>query len=206
MRRSRSIKLTLLSSVGVLTLLACDQQDPLAKSGFVADERECAKNADADQCRQMLQDARAEHMKSAPAFASKDACEEKFGAANCEPQTKVASAGSETKPPGTGGTPGGEQSMFGGGTGMFVPMMMGFMMGRMMGGGYSSQPVYRDANNTAYARTGAGSGAGYSSVGSFDKRMSAPARPTQVAGGAARGGFGQEGAARSSTGSGSAGS
>lgn len=202
MRRSRSIKLTLLSSVGVLTLLACDQQDPLAKAGFVADERECAKSVDADQCRQMLQDARAEHMKSAPAFASQEACEDKFGAANCEPQTKVASAGSETKPPGTGGTPGGEQSMFGGGgTGMFVPMMMGFMMGRMMGGGYSSQPVYRDANNTAYARTGQG----YSSVGSFDKRMSAPARPTQVAGGPSRGGFGQEGAARSS-GSGSAGS
>jgi len=195
MRRSRSIKLTLLSSVGVLTLLACDQQDPLTKAGFVADERECAKSVDADQCRQMLRDAREAHMKSAPAFASKEVCEEKFGAANCEPQTKVASAGGETRPPGTGGTQGGDQSMFGGGgTGMFVPMMMGFMMGRMMGGGYSAQPVYRDANNTAYARTGAG----YSSVGSFDKRMSAPARPTQVAGAPARGGFGQEGAARSS--------
>ena len=192
MRRSRSIKLTLLSSVGVLTLLACDQQDPLAKAGFVADERECAKSVDADQCRQMLRDAREAHMKSAPAFASKEACEENFGAANCEPQTKVASAGGETRPPGPGGTQGGDQSMFGGGTGMFVPMMMGFMMGRMMGGGYSAQPVYRDANNTAYARTGAG----YSSVGSFDQRMNAPARSTQVA---TRGGFGQEGAARGSS-------
>lgn len=194
MRRSRSIKLTLLSSVGVLTLLACDQQDPLAKAGFVADERECAKAADADSCRQMLMDARAEHMKSAPAFASKEACEQEFGAANCEPQTKVAAAGGETQPPGSGGTSGGGQSMFGDGTGLFVPMMMGFMMGRMMGGGYGAQPVYRDANNTAFSRTGAG----YASVGSFDKRMSAPVRPAQVAGMPARGGFGQEGAARSS--------
>ena len=194
MRRSRSIKLTLLSSVGVLTLLACDQQDPLAKAGFVADERECAKSVDADQCRQMLRDAREAHMKSAPAFASKEVCEENFGAANCEPQ--VAAAGEETRPPGSGGTGGGGQHMSDSGTGMFVPMMMGFMMGRMMGGGYSAQPVYRDANNTAYARTGAG----YSSVGSFDQRMSAPARSPQVA---ARGGFGQEGAARGSSSAGS---
>lgn len=195
MRRSRSIKLTLLSSVGVLTLLACDQQDPLAKSGFVADERECAKSADADQCRQMLRDARDAHMQSAPAFASKAACEENFGAANCEPQTKVAAAGGETRPPGSSGTGGGGQPMSESGTGMFVPMMMGFMMGRMMAGGYSAQPVYRDANNTAHARTGAG----YSPVGSFDKRMSAPPRSTQLAGTPARGGFGREGAARSSS-------
>jgi uncharacterized protein YgiB involved in biofilm formation len=190
MRRSRSIKLTLLSSVGVLTLLACDQADPLAKAGFVADEKECSKSADADSCRQMLMDARAEHMKTAPAFASREACEADFGAANCEPQIKVASLGGDSRPPGSGGSGGdGGRPTHESGTGMFVPMMMGFMMGRMMGGGYSAQPVYRDANNTAMARG--------QPVGSFDKRMSAPARSSQLAAAPARGGFGQEGAARS---------
>ncbi len=193
MRRSRSIKLTLLSSVGALTLLACDQADPLAKAGFVADAKECTKAADADQCRQALADARAEHMKSAPAFASKESCEENFGAANCEPQTKLASAGGESRPPGSGGA-GGGQTTHESGTGMFVPLMMGMMMGRMMGGGgLMGQPVYRDAGNTAYA----GGRAGYAPVGSFDKRMSAPATPRQLAAAPARGGFGQEGAARS---------
>ncbi len=194
MRRSRLIKLTLLGSMGAITLLSCDQADPLSQAGFVADAKECAKTADADQCRQALIDARAAHMTSAPAFATKETCEEKFGAANCEPQTRVASAGGDAGSGGAAG--GGESSAFGSGTGMFVPMMMGMMMGRMMGGGLSAQPVYRDANNTAYARTGAG----YSPAGSFDKRISAPVRPGQLAAAPARGGFGQQGAARSAGG------
>ena len=77
MRRSRSIKLTLLSSVGVLTLLACDQQDPLAKAGFVADERECAKSVDADQCRQMLRGRGARQLSRAMDF---DSLHHRFGA------------------------------------------------------------------------------------------------------------------------------
>ena len=189
MRRSKTIKLVLLSSTALL--LSCDQEDPLAKNGFVADQTECSKAFDADMCRQKLADARAEHMKSAPAFPSKDACEEQFGVANCEPQTKLASAATDARPPGAGGTGNDGQMVHESGTGMFVPMMMGMMMGRMMGGGYYAQPVYRDASNTAYA----GGSGGYTRVGSFDNRMSAPpSRSSQVA---ARGGFGQEGAARS---------
>jgi len=191
MRRSRTIKLVLLSSTALL--LACDQEDPLAKNGFVADQAECAKAFDADVCRQKLADARAEHMKSAPAFPSKEACEEQFGAANCEPQTTVASAGTESRPPGAGGTGNDGQTVHESGTGMFVPLMMGMMMGRMMGGGYTAQPVYRDANNTAYA----GGRAGYAPAGTFDSRMSPPSRSSQLATNTPRGGFGQEGAARS---------
>lgn len=187
MRRSRTIKLVLLSSTALL--LACDQEDPLAKNGFVADQAECAKAIDADVCRQKLADARAEHMKSAPAFPSKEACEEQFGAANCEPQTKLASAATDPRTPGASGSDG-QTVVHESGTGMFVPMLMGYMMGRALGGGYYAQPVYRDRNNMAYA----GGAGGYARVGSFDSRMSSPSRSSQVA---SRGGFGQEGAARS---------
>lgn len=197
MRRSRAIKLLLLSSAGALTLTACDDVDSLTKQGFVGDEKQCASVHNPDECRQALVDARIEHARTAPAFTSKVECEGQFGVGNCE--TQVASASSSSSPSGVRSTsgsdatkapaqqPGGEQSF--GGTGMFVPMLMGFMMGRSLSG-LSAQPVYRDASNTAYA--------GNRPVGTFNNRMGAPSLPSKVASGpSSRGGFGSEASSHS---------
>jgi exodeoxyribonuclease VII small subunit len=79
----RKLRPLLLASVAVLALSACDGQNDIA-SEFVRDEAQCASQSDPSACRQALADARIAHQRTAPAFASQTACEERFGQANCQ--------------------------------------------------------------------------------------------------------------------------
>ena len=118
--------------------------------------------------------ASSEHQQSnqsAPTFTSREACEQQFGAGNCMEPEKVA----DGQQPQTQNQAGGS---------FFMPLMMGYLMGRTFGGGYAAQPVYRDATNTAYA--------GSRPIGSFDRATSTLRQGTDAAGRstASRGGFG----------------
>ncbi len=192
MKRSRSIRLVLLGSTGFLALAGCDQQDPLARNDFFQSEQQCASSNDADACRQALMDARQEHMRTAPAFATAEACEARFGLDNCQPTTQPPSPEQIQAAPGE--QP--QQTAQSGGS-WFLPIMMGYMMGRTMGGPVGSppaaapqqtaradaatgKPVYRDVNNRVYS--------GRESLG--QTRVMAPPR---AAPGVARGGFGRTG-------------
>lgn len=77
-------------------------------------------------------EAQVEHEKSAPRYSSLAQCEAEFGDGNC----------------GAPGQSGGTVASSGGSDGgIFMPMMMGYMLGNMMsnnGGGYRSGPVYSD--------------------------------------------------------------
>ncbi|MFO1189432.1 MAG: DUF1190 domain-containing protein [Alphaproteobacteria bacterium] len=192
MRRSRSIRLLLLSSVGALTLTACDEGDRLAEGEFITDQAQCAVAFDPKDCRDALAAARAEHVKTAPTFATRKDCEAQFGAGNCDTRAAIASAepgGTSTGGSGPTGSSGGQPGA-GGSGGLFMPMLMGYMLGRTMSG-FAAQPLYRDASNTAYT--------GGKSVGSVDSiRSRAPAPGARIGQTVSRGGFGQEGAQRSS--------
>jgi uncharacterized protein YgiB involved in biofilm formation len=185
MKRSHSIRLVLLGTVGLVGLAGCDD-NPLAKSEIFTDTEQCAKSNDLDQCRQALADARKNHLQTAPAFTTKEACEEQFGAQNC--QETMEKPGQPAQ---------GHASSFGGS--WFMPMMMGYMMGNMMGGARTGQSVYRDTTNTAYS--------GGRSVGRFDAKAYPPPRSTSIAGVPAtqgtgttsRGGFGRSSAGYSSS-------
>ena len=109
-------------------------------------------------------DARFYANAEAPRFTKKEECEAEFGAGNCE--TRTASDG--------------------GGGSFFLPLMMGYMMGKM-GNNVVSQPVYRDAKNTAYA--GGGRAAGQP-IGRFGQGATAGRAPDLAV---ARGGFGEAG-------------
>lgn len=194
MRRSRSIRLLLLSSVGALTLTACDESDRLAEGEFISDQAQCSVAFDPKDCRDALVAARSEHVKTAPTFATRSDCEAKFGPGNCD--TKDAVAAGSGSGSGTGGTGGGitggggQQVASHDGGGMFMPMLMGFMLGRTMSG-FAAQPIYRDASNTAYS--------GGRSVGSVNQVAArAPAPGARIGQTVSRGGFGQEGSTRSS--------
>lgn len=204
MRRSRSIRLVLLGSTGLLALTACDQADPLARNDFFQDEQQCAKVNDADACRQALADARAAHQQTAPAFASREACEARFGAENCA-ETKQAPAPGQIQ-----ATPQEQQQVAPSGGSWFLPLMMGYMMGRTLGGpglvpgsadaprpqdqargpaaaggtagsAYYARPVYRDVNNAVYS--------GREALGTTRVLPPPKAAPTSIA----RGGFGRTG-------------
>lgn len=159
MKRSRTIRLALLGSASALALVACDEpKDPLADANFFRDPVECARNLDPAACERGFADARAEHLRSAPAFASREACEQAYGAANCAWQETNVSPDQVQEP-----RPGVAPS---GGGGWFMPMMMGYMLGNALGnrgammpgqaasppgGAAAASPVYRNARNEVFA-------------------------------------------------------
>jgi uncharacterized protein YgiB involved in biofilm formation len=81
-----------------------------------------------------------------------------------------------------------------------MPVMMGYMMGRMAGGGYAATPLYRDTRNVAYA--------GRQPVGRIDAARMPPPRAVagtpgtpsfaQRGGDVPRGGFGRSGSGAAS--------
>lgn len=176
MKRSKSIRLVLMGSLSAVALSACDGSDPVAGQ-FFQDEAQCAKTNDAGACRQALADARAEHQRTAPAFTSRESCEAQFGKDNCAAAEQKPSPEQVAK---GGGTPPAVSS----GGGYFMPMLLGYTMGRMMGGGGMGmgQPVWRDARNTAYV--------GGRPSGTVDPASLSRARSTGMPPQVARGGFG----------------
>ena len=146
MKRSYTIRLMLLGT-GLISMTACEQNSQSAQPIFKS-EQECQKQADPKVCIEAFNKAKEEHIKTAPRFMSLKECEEKFGVGKCAEQ------------------PENERRAHGGG--IFMPMMMGFMMGNMMSG-LSAQPVYMDKSNNMFSKGqpikgGFGSAAGSRSV------------------------------------------
>lgn len=183
MKRSKSIRLVLLGSVGAVALSACDGSDQTAGGQFYQDEQQCAAANDASACRQALADARAAHQSTAPAFTSRASCEAQFGKDNCGPaeqKPSVQQVAAGEGPQAAAQT----QTATSSGGGFFMPMLLGYTMGRMLGGGMgmAGQPVWRDARNTAYV--------GGRPAGTVDPASMARARSTGMPPQVARGGFG----------------
>ena len=183
MRRSRRIRLALLGTAGLAALTACDQaEDPLASGQFFTDAQACESAYDPAECRAAFARAQEEHVRTAPKFASREACEAEFGAANCTPAPAAESAPAAAQPEGQ------LQTQQAGGS-WFMPVMMGYMMGRMAGGGFAASPLYRDTRNVAYS--------GRQQVGRIDSARMPPPRAVAGTPGvpsfAQRGGFGRSG-------------
>ncbi|MGE0723481.1 MAG: DUF1190 domain-containing protein [Alphaproteobacteria bacterium] len=149
MKRSRAIRLVLLGSVGLVGLAGCDDA-PTTSENFFRDPAECRKVLDAASCDSQFADAKKEHAKTAPRFTSREACEDKFGKENCAPLSSYESA-AEGKPGEAKPAQPGQQTAQASGSNFFVPLMLGYLGGQLMGrAGQAAQPVYRDRQNTAY--------------------------------------------------------
>ncbi|MFZ4761784.1 MAG: DUF1190 domain-containing protein [Alphaproteobacteria bacterium] len=154
MKRSKTIMLTLLTGASLM-VVGCNEEED--KTRFYKDNAACMQELqDSNLCATAEKEAQAAHLESAPKFTSKAECEQKFGAGNCvEPATTPAQA--TNQPHNAGVSHGGS---------FFMPMMMGYMMGKMSGGGgllggglfggnrYGAQPLYRDNNGNAYSGNG----------------------------------------------------
>jgi uncharacterized protein YgiB involved in biofilm formation len=129
MRKSRYVSVLLAGASFAMSSCAGTGEEIATVYG---DSSTCAQDWDAESCTTGYRAAKEEHVKTAPMFKTREECEA-AGWAACEvaPQT-----------PGTTHA----------GGGMFMPMMMGFMMGRMMGGGgMMGQPVYGNRNGYMFA-------------------------------------------------------
>jgi uncharacterized protein YgiB involved in biofilm formation len=168
MRKSRYVTFLLAAS-----LSSCDQNSgDTTDAVLYSDPSACAKEIDTNLCNEAFAAAQTEHVQQAPKFASQAECEA-AGFAQCQ-QTEVKTA------QGTGGS-------------FFMPMMMGYMMGRMMSPGApgaasrmgaptTARPVYSDRGGYLYA---GGSSVGRLAPGSTSLGPSGMA--TRVT---SRGGFG----------------
>jgi len=182
MRKSRYVTM-LLAGAAVTALSACDQnQQPDAM--LYGDAASCSQDFDAGACTTAYETAKAEHVAQAPKFATAAECEA-AGFSPCEAApTTTANSGS---------------------SGMFMPLMMGYMMGRMMSPGAMGPGAVGPApGTTATAGKSAWSGTtrpvyanrdGYLFAGNNNVGRVAPGTTSLGSAGvpmrtAARGGFG----------------
>lgn len=152
MRRSKSISLVLVASVSAVALAGCDDTPPDTQplGEFFNDKAACVAayqtedygNKTADEantiCSKAEEDAKEEHAKTAPKFASREECEQQFGPAACVPapsqQTaQTPAANTNTAQTGSNASPGTTTVIHerdsGGGGNSFMPFMLGYMLG-----------------------------------------------------------------------------
>lgn len=185
MKRSRAITLTLLTGAA-LTVSGCNEEEP---AKFFNSSASCVNELKTPEaCAEAEKTAMVEHLQTAPKFTSKEQCEAEFGAENCvNPVQQTSTAHS--------------------GGGYFMPLMMGYMMGRSGGffGGnnYAAQPMYRDRNNNAFTGGNRNTAAGVFSGNRFQPNAAFSANGMRSAPRVApastvnRGGFGSSSRTRS---------
>lgn len=189
-RRKRSGRVTLAAmglSVSALALTGCEEKVDAFQYSSVDSCVIAGKFSEAE-CNQRFEVARAEHDRAAPRFQSRADCEAEFGAAACGP-SEAALAGQSTVPT-AGQVPGQSETQASAGGGLWMPLMIGWMMGNALRGPVATQPLYRSPE-PGVARTAAGASVD-AKAGPVSVSKAAAARPPagQVV---ARGGFGRTG-------------
>ncbi|WP_052293808.1 DUF1190 domain-containing protein [Azospirillum sp. B510] len=132
MKRSRTVAALLMGGISPV-LFACGE-DGTEEATVYPSVEACTAEKPASDCAEAFADAREAHWAGAPRFASREACEAEMGDGACTPANGAADEGGESD---TGS--------------VFVPALVGFMIGRGLTGGYA-QPVYFDRQG--YARSG----------------------------------------------------
>ena len=159
----------LMMSVSLLALTACEEPQVDAFVFESLDQCKSDSGASSDQCDTSFEEARTQHAAVAPKYSSAADCQADFGAEKCEEAPYKTSNGGS----------------------VFMPLMMGYMMGSMMGGRGSmmSQPLYKSAQSPNNFRTAENQNVG-SKTGGTKVARSATSRPTFKSSTRSRGGFG----------------
>ncbi len=118
----------------VFTLSGCEEADQTVTMYQNADDCSSANPSMKDQCTTAYQQALKEAVKTAPKYATKEDCVAEFGEAQCAsvPEANQSETSNQTAHSG----------------GSWMPLMAGYMMGRMMGGGMS-QPLFTSKSATS---------------------------------------------------------
>lgn len=178
MKRSSQIALVLMSASPLL-LTACSREQ--SEEGLYTSVDACIQQTgDRSSCYQALAQAEREAMETAPRYATQEECVAAHGDGQCRTVTQQQ------------------------GSSIFMPMMAGYIMGRMLSGnrvsGLAGSPAFKD-HRGGFQRPVAGANGVYRSgarPAMAPVRMAANQKPT-----ASRGGFGNESRDRQRTTSGS---
>lgn len=172
MKRRNSISLAALMGVSAIVITGCEE--PKVDAAIFDSVQQCINEPGMlrEDCEKRYAEAKSQHAAVAPKYTSAEDCQADFGAGRCE-QAPYRSQ--------NGGS-------------IFMPLMMGYMMGSMIGGrGFSSaQPLYRSAKDPNTFRTADNRKAG-STTGRTRVASSATSRPSVKTSTIKRGGFGSSG-------------
>lgn len=134
-KRSRKAALVMMVPVTGFFLASCSTEEPPAEAAVFETAEQCAAFYDKTACEAEQAKATELHQQVAPKYASAAQCETDFGAGNCQ-QAQSSSS-------------------------FFMPMMMGFLAGQLMGKAGAArkpvptQPLYRSKDDMGTFRTGA---------------------------------------------------
>lgn len=177
MKRSRSVML-LSMGVSALALTACgeDQSDALLYQSV----QQCLADGKVsrEDCLKGAREAKQQHAAVAPKYRSKADCEADFGEGKCETAPYRTTAGGS----------------------VFMPLLVGYMMGRTLGGGargFGGQPLYRSKDDPKNFRTADNKSVG-ARTGAVKVPRSTTAAPARKLYTMRRGGFGASGRSLSS--------
>lgn len=166
----------------VFMLAGCEQNDETVALYQNADDCSKANPDKSAQCTTAYNNALKEAERTAPKYASKEDCVAEFGENQC--QQAPAQAGTQAEPQQSGS--------------FWMPLMAGYMMGRLMGGGagFAQQPLFspRTPNSPANGQFVDASGRSYGNAASgrtmtVPKTALAPKPATTTT--VTRGGFGE---------------
>ncbi len=125
-KRSAYVSFSVLTISSAAALAGCGRGEPAQQAQVYSSVAQCKAQNPGSACDQAWQASVGEHHKSAPQFSQQAACEAQYGQGRCQAMNDERHGGS-----------------------VFIPVMAGFMLGRMMsgggyggGGGYFGHPVY----------------------------------------------------------------
>lgn len=189
MKRCLAVTLVLMGGVAVS---ACSDSE--VDSAIFQNVNECIASGTfpAEKCQKDYKEAQATHIATAPTYNNKIDCEAEFGVGKCE-QSTTTNANAETTNTGTQAANAGTGSVF-------LPLMMGYMMGSMFNNGQRMAPqsLYQRTGSNAYVNSNGANVAsqrGPVRLASSSAAVKAPQTRTRTM---ARGGFGSRSSAISS--------
>lgn len=187
--RARHLTPVALAVTAVFMLAGCEQSDETVSLYQNADDCSAANPGKSAECTTVYNDALKEAARTAPKYASREDCVAEFGEGQCQPAPAQASmAGS------------GENQAQAQSSGSFwMPLMAGYMMGRLMGGGAGfaqQQPLFSSRNpaSPAYGKYTDATGKNYGAAQpgrSINVPKTAMAPKPATTSTVTRGGFGE---------------
>lgn len=176
-----------LAVTAVFMLAGCEQNDETVKMYQNADDCSSANPGKSAECKTTYDNALKEAARTAPKYASREDCVAEFGEGQCQQAPAQAGVATENQ----------AQAQQSGGS-FWMPLMAGYMMGRLMGGGagYAQQPLFSSKNpaSPAYGQYTDASGKSYGAAqpgrsATVSKTAMAPKPATTST--VTRGGFGE---------------
>lgn len=123
-----------LAVTAVFMLAGCEQSDETVSMYQNADDCASANPGKSEQCTVAFNQAKEEAVKTAPKYATREDCVAEFGEGQCQQAPAQAGVGTTNAESQSSGS-------------FWMPLMAGYMMGRMMGGGMAAQqPLFTSKN------------------------------------------------------------